>query len=301
MKYKEETRIRIHQLKDNGYTSRQIANILNISKSGVNEELNRNKKYLPRIMFFDIETAPSIAATFKRWNTNITPDSVIEEGGWMICASWKFSDENKVHSSVLSDFDAVGNCDWTVVKDLREAYDKADIIVAHNGDKFDVPLFKTRNMVNQFPPLRKIPTIDTLKLARKLKFESNKLDSLGHYLGLGRKLTTGGIKLWLDCMNGNEEALKKMKDYNVQDVLLLESVYYALLPYVDAGNVGVYFDDGKHHCPSCGTDLVKPTGKTIKNYAYEYTEYVCDICGHYSSARTANKSDNIKYQLKSSV
>lgn len=301
MNYNNEIKKKIHLLHQDNKSSREIARILGISKSGVNKELKRIHKQLPRYMFFDIETAPSIAATFKRWNVNIGPDSVVEEGGWMICASWKYSDENKVHSTVISSYDAIRRDDWNVTDKLRQAYEKADIIVAHNGDRFDIPTLKTRSLVNGFSPLRKIPSIDTLKLARKLKFESNKLDSLGHYLGLGRKLTTGGIKLWLDCLNGNVDALMKMKDYNVQDVLLLESVFYALQPYVDSGNVGVYFNDNNFHCPSCGSDHIIPTGKTIKNHTYEYAEYKCEICGHYSCDRLSIKQDKNKYQLKSNV
>jgi hypothetical protein len=49
--------------------------------------------------------------------------------------------------------------------------------------------------------------------------------TLGHFLGIGRKLNHTGKALWLGCMSGDPKSWKKMRRYNQQDVRLLEAVY----------------------------------------------------------------------------
>ncbi|MGH7867674.1 MAG: hypothetical protein ACREP9_08610 [Candidatus Dormibacteraceae bacterium] len=79
--------------------------------------------------------------------------------------------------------------------------------MAHNGDYFDIPWVKGRLLFHGLPPMRPIPTIDTKALAsRHFYLNSNRLDYLGQYLGVGKKIKTD-YDLWLDCMNGDEKAL----------------------------------------------------------------------------------------------
>ena len=65
----------------------------------------------------------------------------------------------------------------------------------------------------------------TLKLSRsKFKFNSNKLDYIAKYLGMGEKIKTE-FGLWKDIvLNKDKDAMAKMVKYCQQDVRLLEKV-----------------------------------------------------------------------------
>jgi ribosomal protein S27E len=151
-----------------------------------------------------------------------------------------------------------------------------------------MPLIRTRMIKNGIRGLKKVKTIDTLKIARRLKFNSNKLDSLGNYLGVGRKMKHEGIDLWIRCMKGDPKALNKMLAYNKKDVKLLEDVYLELRQFdTSPVNIGMYYNDGKQHCPVCGSIHLQPTGNVVIAGASEYAEVECGNCGNISRTRSS--------------
>ena len=91
----------------------------------------------------------------------------------------------------------------------------------------------------------KFNSIDTLKMARAgFKFNSNKLDYMGDYLGLGQKIKTE-FNLWKDITLKNcPIAMNKMVKYCKRDVTLLEEVYNKLQPYcleiVQSNQLSIY-------------------------------------------------------------
>lgn len=315
MKLMPETVQKIIELKDYGYSSRKIAAILNIGKSTVNDNYSRYSsnsddfsldlkekskvKTGPRILFFDLESTPSIVAAFGRWKVNVGTESVLREGGYLLSACWKFLGEDEVTRMVLTPQEAKEGNDLSIVCALFEAFEEADIVVAHNAKKFDVPLFNTRLLANGMPPPKPVKVVDTLQIAKKnLKFNSNKLDSLGHYLGVGRKIETTGMSLWIRCMDGDKEALQQMLEYNAQDVVLLEKVYLELRAFDPSpANAGHYFNDYQHHCPVCGSTEVEESGNSVFTPVSEFAEVVCNSCGHRSRKRTALNSKEKRAKL----
>ena len=135
-------------------------------------------------------------------------------------------------------------------------------------------------------PYKTVKTVDTLKIARRLGFPSNKLDSLASFLGIGRKVQHQGINLWKGCIQGEETALTDMLEYNIQDVDLLEKVYLKLRAYDTAPpNIGKLYNEEVSRCPVCGsTDLVT-TGNLVHTPVSAYEEVVCNCCGHRSRKR----------------
>ena len=300
MKYDEQTIKDIIDMKQNGVGSRLIAELFGISKSGVNEAYNRfmleqmksleqSKDYLheeqafnkhPAVLFIDLETAPDIAAVFGRRKQNIGQDAVIQEGGWIISAAWKWLGDKQVRSQVLSSSEAKNQDDYTLCWVIYELLNKADAVVAHNGQRFDLPLIRARLAKHDFGPHKKVKVIDTLRIARQMRFQSNKLDSLGVTLGCGRKQKHSGISLWIDCMNGDQNALNTMQEYNKQDIVLLEQVYHKLKAFDNhAPNLGLFYEDNLNRCFVCGSENLEETGHIVSTAMQKYEEVSCLDCG----------------------
>lgn len=286
MKYSKDITNQIDVLANQGLSGRFIARSLNLSKSGVNAYLNRNVKKSssgPRILVLDVETAAALAWTFGRFKVNLSQNNIYKEGGYILCAAWKWLGEDFVHTAQLTPKGIANSDDSGVVSKLYEAYLQADAIVAHNGCSFDHKVIQTRAIANGLPPLPVVKVLDTLLLAKRyLRLPSNKLDSIGEYFGLGRKIDTGGIELWAKVQTGDKQAMQDMVEYNVQDVLLLEAIYLKLRALGTAGNAinaALYFDDEELHCNLCGSTEVEPTGRTIKTTLNAFKEMRCIGCG----------------------
>lgn len=290
----------IFNLHNKGLSSRKIAKALGIGKSSVNDNLAKYKPKdsKPRICFVDIETSYSTAAVFGRWNVNVGHDNIIEEGGQLISIAWKLLGDKEVQSLVMTPTEAVTRNDERLVAALYDIFEDSDFVCAHFGKGFDIPVFKTRLALHGFNNPKAVKVIDTKQIAARLKFPSNKLDSLADYFNLGRKKETGGITLWKRCMQGDEEALETMRVYNEQDVELLEGVYLQLRAFdTSAPNLGLYYNDDKVRCPACGSGKVETTGNTVTTSVSHYLELLCDDCGHRSRMKQVITSKDKRKSL----
>lgn len=288
MAYTLEQEKQIRELNSKGCSSRFIASQLNISKSGVNYFLARDNitpsvSKEPRILVFDLETAASVALTFGRFKVNLGQDNIVTEGGWILCASYRWLGEDKVKSIYLSPDEISKQDDSRIVATFWELYEEADAVVAHNAQQFDHKVLQSRVAFNGFTPLPTVKVLDTLVLAKKhLRLPSNKLDSIGEYFNLGRKVPHSGISLWKSVQEGDKEAMKKMVEYCEQDTELLTEVYLHLRSFGHAGsdfNAALYHDDGKTRCRRCGSEHVHPTGRSSNTGLSVFNEFRCDDCG----------------------
>src|ERR1700719_3656227 len=118
----------------------------------------------------------------------------------MLSFAYKIAGEKKVHTRCLADYPGYKKNtedDKALVTDLWTIFDQADIQIGHNADKFDIKKSNARFLMHKLNPPSPYKTVDTLKIARRaFKLDSNKLDDLGYYLGLGRKLPHTGFHLW---------------------------------------------------------------------------------------------------------
>ena len=131
--------------------------------------------------------------------------------------------EQDTHVTSLVDFPSAykkdPENDSSLVKALWDLIDEADVVIAHNGDKFDMRKANARFVAHGLGPASPVKQVDTLKVARRyFMFNSNKLDHLGAHLGLGRKVDTGGFETWAGCMRGDMKFWKRMTKYAKQDV-----------------------------------------------------------------------------------
>lgn len=181
-----------------------------------------------RRLIYDIETSPNIVFSWSIGSkTYLDIENIIQERA-IICICYKWEDGQQVSSLNWNS----GN-DKEMLEKFAKVMNSADEIVTHNGDNFDTRWVRARCMYHGIPLSAKFNSIDTLKLARKqFRLNSNKLTYIAQFLGLGKKMETGGFKLWKEiCLNNDKTAMKTMIAYCIQDVYLLEKVYKALKAY----------------------------------------------------------------------
>lgn len=256
-----------------------------------------NNEQKSRILILDIETSPIMGKVWELWKQNISLDQI--ESDWYImsyAAKW-LDDPDIMYADCRRN---IGN-DARLLSDLYLLLDAADIVVAHNGDKFDIPKINARFILSGFRPPSTYKTIDTVKAAKKhFKFSSNKLAYLTDKLCKTKKLDHAkyaGFKLWNACQAGIEDAWEEMREYNEVDVLALEELYLKLRPWMtNHPNINIKGDNEKPHCPKCGSGRLHKRGVYTTNKGV-YQRYCCMDCEGWSSdsknLTTKQQRDNL--------
>lgn len=237
-----------------------------------------NKTSKLKIVTVDIETTPAQVYTWSLYPTAISHQSIIEDFS-IICAAYKYLDKPNVQGFKV---DVVGD-DFEVVRKLSEVLTDVDVVVGQNLDRFDIKKLQARLVYHGLPPLPKLVTVDTLKVAKKVGgFTSNRLDYLGkHLLGEGKMHVD--YDLWLQVMKGSKEAINKMFAYNKMDVVRGEALYLKLRPYMhNHPHVAVMQDGVKCDCPTCGSSNLQKRGFRVTAGGNKYQRLQCE-CGSWHS------------------
>lgn len=207
--------------------------------------------YKPKRLFYDIETSYNIVKAWRiGYNINLNMDDIIQERA-IITIAYKWEGEEDV--TVLS---WNKGCDKEIIEDFVKVMAEADELVGHNVDRYDTKFIMARALKHNIPVLPKYQSTDTLKLAKKhFMLNSNKLDYIAQYLGIGHKTKHRGLSMWDDIILRNDsKALEEMIEYNVQDVFLTEQVYHKLMEYsLPKVNHASKQTGDKHTCPQCGS------------------------------------------------
>lgn len=208
------------------------------------------------------------------WKQNININAIIGDSRVLTwAASWE-GDDHVFHMDGYSDHDAM-------IRGVHAMLDEADYVVSYNGDRFDLKILNQEFLEAGLPPPSPYKSIDLLKIVKKnFRFTSNKLDYVAQKLGLGAKLKHRGYQLWLDCMNGKKSAFKEMSEYNVEDVNLLERLFYKLTPWIH--NINRAMESEKYVCTHCGSDHLQHRG-TRRTLVGRYVRLQCVDCGGWST------------------
>lgn len=204
-------------------------------------------------LIWDIETSPNIGLFWQPgYKVSLSYDNIIQERA-IICICYKWEGDRKIHSMEWRR----GN-DKKLCSDFLKVALQADELIAHNGDRYDIPFFNGRCVHHGIDPAPIWKTVDTLAIARKrFRFNSNRLDYLGEFLcGDGKIKTEFG--LWKDILLDNcPKSMAKMVKYCKQDVALLEKVWKKLSAYhAPKTHVGVANGLEKWTCAHCGSENV---------------------------------------------
>lgn len=261
----------------------------------------RSEKRDVKILIFDIETAPMKAYVWKRWKENVSLEQTISEW-FMICWSAKWLGSEEVFHECITPDEVLVEDDRRITEGLWKLFNEADIIVAHNGKKFDIPKMNSRFIIHKLPPCSPYQQIDTHEISKKVfGFSSNKLGALATYFGIPNKDKTD-FELWKACLEGNQKALDYMLQYNINDMLILEKVYLRLRPWMPHHpNVGLYKEANKPVCPVCGSTHMEVTPDHAYTYASKFQVLRCTDCGALARVRFNSYSEDKKKSLVLSV
>jgi hypothetical protein len=242
-----------------------------------------------KILLLDIETSPMTAYVWGIWDQNISPNHIIDSSN-ILCWAAKWLGEDEVH------FDSVHQSKpKQMLKGIHVLLDEADAVVHYNGTKFDIPTLNKEFLLHRYNPPSPYKQIDLLRVVRSnFRFPSNKLDYVSQRLGLGKKTEHAGMELWTKCMKGDKDAWKIMESYNIQDVVLLESLYSTLLPWIKSHpNHNLYTSDTV--CPTCSGHRLQKRGTAV-SITGTYQRYQCKDCGSWSQgAKTAKEPVKVKH------
>lgn len=238
-----------------------------------------------KVLFWDIENAPLICATWQTYDISHIPPAHIIKDTFIISAQWKW--EGGEVQSICSK----GRDDKRVAKKISSLLSSADYAVAHNGDRHDWPVTLARMQVLGLPPIREPVFIDTLKMAKKAKHASRSLDYLCKQFQLPRKRETES-GLWLDAAKGDQAAIEKIEHYGIGDIEPLEALFLKLNPYSKTKlNRGIGSD--QPCCPSCGSFNMRKRGLRY-TLACAYDRWQCQECGKW--AQTASRVKKAFYK-----
>jgi DNA polymerase elongation subunit (family B)/predicted RNA-binding Zn-ribbon protein involved in translation (DUF1610 family) len=246
--------------------------------SGGGDVADSQKKL--KILFFDVETCPVLAWIWRTgYKLSISHDQIKKGQRFnIICICWKWYKEKEVFSL---DWGIHKQNSTKMIQAFTKEIEKADVVVAHNGDRFDIKQINTQRLLNHQAPIAWPTSEDTLKQVKKyFAFPSYKLDYLAKVLG-----STGKDQMcfqdWIDIVEGKKEpALAKMIKYCKKDVILLEKVFKSVEPFAKPKlNAGVAMGTGRYACPRCGSTKSRSNGRHI-TMTNQYQKRLCVECGH---------------------
>ncbi len=256
----------------------------------------------PRIVTLDIETAPNESYHWGLWDQNIGLDQIVVE--WSILSfSAKWLDDPKV---IYKDTGGRGTGkvrdDKALLQEIWNILDEADIVIAQNGQAFDVKKINARMIMAGMKPYSPIKIIDTMLVAKRhFSFTSNKLAWLSEHLTTAKKSEHKlfpGFELWAECLKDNAKAWAEMKKYNCVDTIATEELYLKLRPWIEGHpNIAVYSEIEAMVCPKCASKNVQKRGKSYTQFG-EYHRFQCKDCGGWSRSRyTTNTTTKRKTLL----
>jgi len=182
--------------------------------------------------------------------------------------------------------------------------DKADLIITHNGKRFDTPWIRTRAMFHGLEFRPQYTELDTYKLAKKyLNLPSNSLKEVCKYFDLESKKDAGGLQTWVDVIyKKDKQALKHLLYYGDGDITSLEAVYQKFKPYVmNKTNFAVLNGGNKFNCPECLSTNVR-VNKTYTTAAGTIQNYMrCNECAQPFKINNKSYMKLLEYRMLNNI
>ncbi len=236
----------------------------------------------PKVLIFDIETAPLLGYVWQLFDQNVALNQIHTD--WYVLswsAKWLGASEKDVMYADQRNAKDIED-DSGILRKIWKLLDEADVVITQNGKKFDVKKLNARFIQHGFNPPSSYRHIDTLQIAKRhFGFTSNKLAYMTDKLCTKYKKLDhakfSGFELWKQCLAGNKAAWAEMEKYNKYDVLSLEELYTKLRPWDKSINFNVYSEELELVC-SCGSVEFVKNGFRYSNTAKQQ-RLICKDCG----------------------
>lgn len=229
-----------------------------------------------RSLVLDIETAPLLAYTFDLHDQNIGINQIVDSGGMLsFAAQW-------VGERSIQFAGAWERGERDLVRKAGALLDEADVVIGWNSQRFDVRWIQSQ--LARFGRKRVSPyaNVDLMRSAKRAwKLPSYKLDYVAQFLGVGRKVRTGGFELWRDVLAGDKAAQVHMRTYNIGDVRITKAVYDRMLAGGWVYGLPNAAIEGGHVCPACGSEKLQARGHAM-SATLRYKRWQCTACGAWS-------------------
>lgn len=125
------------------------------------------------------------------------------------------------------------NEDKLLVKDLKRELSRHDFLISYNGARFDIPFINTRLMYHKLTPMQAKLHIDMYRIAKSnFRMWRKGLAQVIGLLDIPEKKTLIEPKYWRWAMMGDKQAMNKVVEHCIQDVLSLEMASNRLIPLV---------------------------------------------------------------------
>lgn len=248
---------------------------------------------MARILEFDLESTPNLGWAYGRWDTRLIR---IDKYSSIMSFSWRWYGEEEIHhlswANVARKKGTSAN--KALIIALWDLFNEADVVMAHNAYRFDIPMAKAAFIYHGLTPPSPYKVIDTLRIARKeFKFPGgNGLNDLGLYLNVGVKIEKGYGELWYKCLQGDKKAWEDLETYNNQDIELMEAVYEKMRPYASnhVNLADIEQIDGA--CPKCLSTNLQRRGFNVRRNG-QTQRYQCMNCGGWTNEAKLNKEGRL--------
>lgn len=182
----------------------------------------------PKVLIYDIETSLAKLCGFSLGQAYLRPEHVLEPSR-LLCVGYQWLGG-----------DVQFNSEWTsssheaMVQENWDLLDEADAVIHFNGSRFDEPWLQTEFLRLGLTPPSPYKTVDLYQtIKHKFRFLSGKLAYVTKNLKLAEKMSNEGLKLWKKVSFDHDPAAQQeMENYCMNDVVILEPLYMALLPWI---------------------------------------------------------------------
>ena len=226
-----------------------------------------------KTLVIDIETSPNLAHVWQLWNINNVSLSQLQESSTMLCfaAKWLRAEDTMF-------FSQWSHTHSEMVNAAHKLLGEADAVMDYNGTTFDIPYLNKEFLLEGLNPPAPYAHIDLYKTIKKrFRFPSNKLDYVSRAMGFSGKVSHEGHDLWVKVLAGDTDAQDRMEEYNKQDVVLLEQMYWQLRPWIP-NHPNVALIDSQGICTTCGSDMVVEREAAYTAMS-KFKELQCVKCG----------------------
>ena len=242
-----------------------------------------------KILLLDLELSFAIYYAYPSKREQYLSAKNIIHHQFCPVAAWKWAHEiSRYHIKITDDkkrFKKNFRDDYIVAVKLHALMTEADVIVAHNGDAFDIKHANTLFINHGLGPIPERKSLDTLKAARKyFAFAGNDLDSLSkRFGGKGKNQKPD----WYKMTDGDPKAINVAATYCMNDVAELDRVFNNIRPFMrnlpkprqlpkEKKELNHY---GITCCDACGSKRIQ--NKSLGGIPPKlYPRVRCSECGH---------------------